>query len=105
MKSIYRGTTPLLKFDYPYKYEEIVNMSISFAQDGNTLLTLSMGDDEIHNIADYEVSVELTQEQTNLFKHNFPMETQIKLKNTDGQVWVSDIEHYQIHRILDEDVM
>ena len=105
MKSICRGTTPLLNFDYPYKYAEITDMTISFAQDGKVLLTLSMGNDEIHNIADYKVSVELTQQQTNLFKHNFPMEAQVKLKNTEGQVWVGDVEHYQVHRILDENIM
>lgn len=105
MKSISRGTTPVLKFDYPYTYADITDMTISFAQDGTTLLTLSMGDDDIHNIADHEVSVELTQEQTNLFKHNFPLEVQVKVKNTEGQVWVGDIEHYQVHRILDTEIM
>ncbi len=105
MKSFYRGTTPLLRFDYPFEYADLTALTISFAQDGKTLLTIGMGDSEIDTIEDYGVSVLLTQTETNLFKHNFPVQTQVKLKTSDGEVWVGDIETYQVHRILDKNIM
>ena len=104
MNSIFRGTTPLLRFQYPYKYEEITKLTVTFSQDGIVLFKIRMGDDEIDTIEDFGVSILLTQEETNLFKHTFSMQAQVKLMTIDGDVWAGDIQNYQIHRILDTDL-
>lgn len=103
MQSISRGTTPLLKFEYPFKYEYVTAFSVTFAQDGNVLFKIHMGDREVYRIENYFLCIELTQDETNQFKHNFPLEAQLKILNEDGEVWVGDIQHYQVHRILDTD--
>ena len=103
MKDINRGTTPLLKFDYPYEYGYLTDFTITFAQDGNIIFKLHMGDSEIYLVEDRLITVELTEAETLLFKHNFPLEAQLKTKNLDGEVWAGDIHNYQVHRTLDEE--
>ena len=48
--------------------------------------------------------MELTEKESNLFKHNFPVDAQLKILTDDGDVWAGDIEHYQVHRSLDSDL-
>ena len=105
MKSIYRGTTPLLRFGCPFEYAHITNFSITFAQDGTNIFKINMGDSEVYTVEDFLITVELTQEETNKFKHVFPVEAQLKILTDDEEIWVSEIEHYQVHRILDTDIM
>ena len=63
MKSIFRGTTPLLRFSFPFEYSYITNLTVSFAQDGTTLFKISMGDSEVQQIEDGGISIELTEEE------------------------------------------
>jgi len=101
MKSIYRGTTPLIKFTHPFDYQYITKLSVTFTQDGKEIIKIKLGDSELYSIENGLVVVELTEEETNKFKHNFPVDAQLKIKNLDGEIWVSDVEHYTVHRILD----
>lgn len=104
MKSIYRGTTPLLKFEYPFEYQYVTYFTITFSQDGQVIFKIPMGDERIYTIEDRLVTVELSEEDTNKFKHIFPLDAQLKMKNLDGEIWAGDIKHYQVHRILDIDL-
>lgn len=104
MKYFFRGTTPLLKFFYPFEYSRITKFSITFLQDGKEIFKVHMGDSEIYQIEDRVITVELTEKESNLFKHNFPVDAQLKILTDDGDVWAGDIEHYQVHRSLDSDL-
>lgn len=104
MKDFFRGTTPLLKFYYPFEYARVTKLSVTFFQDGKKVLKLHMGDKEIYQIEDHIVTVELTEDESNLFKHNFPVDAQLKILTDDGDVWAGDYEHYQVHRLLDTDL-
>ena len=42
MKEFFRGTTPLLRFHYPFKYARITKFSVTFYQDGKEKLKLHM---------------------------------------------------------------
>lgn len=103
MKSIFRGTTPLVRFDFPFEYAKITNLTVTFAQDGVVLFKISMGDPEVHTIEDYRITLELTEEETNKFKHTMPVQAQVKIKTSDGEIWAGDIETIIAHRILDTD--
>ena len=104
MKSIFRGTTPLLRFDFPFKYADITNLTVTFAQDGTNVFKIAMGDPEVKTIEDYRISIELTEEETNAFKHTFSVQAQVKIKTINGEVWAGDIETIIVHRILDTDI-
>ena len=104
MKEFFRGTTPLLRFHYPFKYARITKFSVTFYQDGKEKLKLHMGDKEIYQVEDGLVTVELTEKESKLFKHNFPVDAQLKILTNDGDVWAGDYEHYQVHRLLDTDL-
>lgn len=104
MKSIFRGTTPLLRFEFPFEYKYITKLTVTFAQDGSNLLKINMGDSEIYSIEDFMVTIQLTQEETNQFKHTFPVSAQVKLETEDGEVWAGEVKNYVVHRILDTDI-
>lgn len=103
MKSISRGTTPLLRFECPFEYQYITYYTITFSQDGQVILKVPMGNSRIYATENYLIKVQLTENDTNSFKHTFPLEAQLKVLNEDGEIWVGDIKHYQVHRILDTD--
>ena len=102
MKTISRGTTPLLKFDYPFDYGYLTNFTVTLSQDGNTLFKINMGDSEVYTVENRKITIELTVDETMKLKHNFPLEAQLKIQTLDGEVWAGEIEHYQVHRTLDE---
>lgn len=108
MKSINRGTTPLLRYEHPFEYKNIVTFSISFTQDGEQIFIYNRGDGNLgvlYTMEDNLITIQLDQIVTNEFKHNYPLVTQLKILTTDGEVWAGKIEHYKVHRILDEHLM
>ena len=101
--TIIRGTTPKHDFDLPYPVELIKDLRISYGQNNKSICT------KTKNQCTFEknsLSVQLTQEETFLFKPKKNVYIEIRIKLFDGQI--VQTEDPIILRVLDtlnEEVM
>lgn len=92
-----RGTTPLLKFILPFNVSIIQLVYITFSQKGNEVFTLETSN---CTLSESIISAKLTQQQTLLFKHNTPVEIQIRILTKDEDALVSNIIRTTVEKIL-----
>lgn len=99
---ISRGTTPTHSFTFPFNYNEIENITITYKQDD---LIVKKGMDEI-SYSTEKISTTLSQEESMMFTvSNKPVEIQVKVKNKSGVVSVSNVILVSVGKLLDEEVM
>ena len=99
---MYKATTPTFNLTIPYKVDEINNFVLSLVQQGITVLTLTQ-DDCI--LEDNKVSFTLTQEQSNIFVHRYPINIQMRIMLNSGKVVASAVEQVDVHRVLNDTIL
>lgn len=99
---MYKATTPTFRLTIPYKAEEIDKFVIPLVQKGITVLTFTQDD---CTVEDYKITFSLTQEQSNLFVHRYPINLQMRVLLTSGKVVASVNEQIDVHRVWDDTVL
>ena len=99
---MYKTTTPTFRLTIPYTADEIDNFVLSLVQQGKTVYTLTQDDCEV---TDSKIIFTLTQEQTAVFVHRYPIHLQVRIMLTSGVVVSSAVEHIYVHRSLDDTIL
>lgn len=99
---MYQTTTPTFRLSIPYEADEINDFILSFVQQGKTVFTFTR---ENCVVTDKEVMITLTQEQSAVFVHRYPIHIQLRIMLNSGVVVSSAVEHVYVHRSLDDTVL
>lgn len=136
---LYRGTTPYHSFTLPLSIDEIVELYVTYWQNGEVVLEkdlseielapiekddngfitdTNIGDDIIGNNTDIEeeepkgcqATIHLTQEDTLAFKFYPAAEKnitaiQIRVLDTEGEAYASEVIHERIYGVLKDGVI
>lgn len=86
---MYRGTTPTHIFTLPFDAELVKTAQVSYAQFGKVVLQKNMEDCALQ---EKQIRVELTQEETQMFRSTGWVYIQLKILTTDGKLLASGIE-------------
>ena len=97
-----KGTTPTHTFTLPFNTETISKLRIIYSQNDNVILVKQMNDCVMN---DKQVSVTLTQEDTFLFEHVYPVEIQIRVLTLGGNALASVPEKVGVSKCLDSEVL
>ena len=97
-----RGTTPTCSFNVPCNGENIHKVNILFGQDDRLLFKKVTSDCTIDGS---QVTAKLTREDTLRFNHKKPLQIQIVVEQTNGDVLESLIETIGVDKLLDDGVI
>lgn len=96
------GTTPIHTFNLPIDTENIKELEITYAQDGEIKLQKTKDDCECEGTV---VTLQLTQEDTFKFHHRDYVRLQIRSKLNDGNVLESDIYEVDPKECLSKEIL
>lgn len=94
-----RGTTPTLQFDLPVELSMVDTLNVALAQKGAVVLVKTLSDCEVEGM---RATCRLTQKDTLALTHSSPLEMQVRVKTTGGDVLASQIVTTTVERILQE---
>lgn len=97
-----KGTTPTYTFTLPFDTSIVNKVKITYAQDDVTTLEKYTTDCTLN---DETISVTLTQEDTFLFDCKKPLEIQIRILTSGGDVIASVPQTIGISKCLDNEVL
>lgn len=98
-----RGSTPTLTFSTPLKASQVAAVSVVFTKETGALLSQkTMG--EVH-VTDFAVSFSMSQTETMGFPDGGHVETQIRLKDTKGNAYVSNVITVDTGRLLKDELL
>lgn len=99
---MYRASTPTHEFTLPSWVMDILeDVRICYKQKDKEILLKTLKDCKVDGNT---LSVELTQEETNLFG-NGTTQVQMRVKTTDGKVTPTEIVNLAVINVLDDEVM
>lgn len=99
---MYRATTPTHIFTLPFDTSLLKTIQITYKQLGEKILQKT---ENACSLTDTAIKVELTQEETLLFKPTSWVSIQLRVMTTDGKVMASNIEKKWPKECLDEGVL
>ena len=99
---MYKTTTPTFNLIIPYKADEINNFVLSFVQQGQTVFTFTQDDCVV---TDNKITLTLSQEQSAVFVHRYPIHLQVRIMLSSGVVVSSAVEHIYVHRSLNDSIL
>ena len=97
-----RGTTPTHIYKLPFDVSLVEEIRITYAQNNKTVLTKTMADCMLDG--EY-ILLTLTQEETLKFNDYNPVQAQIRIQTTSGNVIASKIMAVKVRATLDEVIM
>lgn len=97
-----RASTPLHEFEIPIDPTTISKIKLTYSQDDKIVLEKSK--DDLTNTGDEWWRIELTQEETNLFKSDLA-EVQIRVLTNEGKSIPSQIMKIYVGPVLNDEVM
>lgn len=80
------GTTPINTFEIPFKASEIEDIEIGYFQSGNSKIIKRKDDIEL---SDFVAKVRLSQEETFSIRNNLKVKIQSRIKDNNGNVFMS----------------
>lgn len=100
---MYRASTPRHEMKVPWAQDEIKELWLTYSQNGEIVL------EKKHSAGDFAVTddvwaVQLTQEETNLFKADYA-DAQIRILFTDGTSLPSKVFRLPVLAVLNDEVM
>lgn len=99
---MYKTTTPTFNLIIPYKADEINNFVLSLVQQGQTVFTFTQDDCVV---TDNKITLTLSQEQSAVFVHRYPIHLQVRIMLSTGVVVSSAVEHIYVHRSLNNTIL
>lgn len=100
---VFKGSTPTLNFNVNAPLENIQAMYLTFEQCGIPILEKDINNIKIVDLD--TINVTLTQEETLLFSSKYDIEVQFRAKYEDGSATTSDINTFNICRVLKNEVI
>ena len=100
--AIPRGSTPTHIFEIPFDTEIVKKVRITYAQNDEEILSKKTED---CTIVGNEVITELTQAETLLFNHSYPVQIQIKVLDVNDKIHTSDVIVKSVKKCLNEEVL
>ena len=100
---VFKGSTPTLNFNINTPLENIQVMYLTFEQRG--MLILEKDINNIQIIDKDTIAVTFTQEETLLFSSKYDIEVQFRAKYADGAATTSDINTFNMYRVLKHEVI
>ena len=97
-----RGTTPTHIFTLPFDADLIQSLKITYAHDGEVILTKQMQD---CSVGSNMIMLKLTQEESLLFGNNWLVDIQLRLLLNNGDALRSKVYHRFTGVLLDDEVM
>lgn len=97
-----RASTPIHEFQIPMEPNEIARIKLTYSQNDKIILEKEKG--QFTYAGDGWWTVELTQEETNLFKAD-AAECQLRIMTTDGKVIPSQVMKLCVGPVLNDEVM
>lgn len=97
-----RGTTPTHVFNIPFNTDIIKDVRVIYAQKGEVVITKTM---EECLIADGQIGVKLTQEDTFEFDNKETVEIQIKVLTTNDDVMACNPIVISVKKCLSEELL
>lgn len=97
-----RGTTPTHTFQIPLEASMVKDVRISYAQGGVVLAEKTKND---CTLSGNEIKTKLTQEDTLKFRESKPIEVQLRVLTTDGDVMATNIYTLSACKALNEEVL
>jgi hypothetical protein len=99
-----RATTPTHTFTLPFSYLGTVDKClITYKQGAEIVLTKTESDIKVKN--DNEIVINLTQEETIMFKPNIPVKIEIRILTPSGDALASDIMQSSVEDVLNDEVL
>ena len=99
---MYKTTTPTFNLTIPFAADDINNFVLSLVQQGQTVFTFTQDDCVV---TDNKITFTLTQEQSAVFVHRYPIHLQVRIMLTSGVVVSSAVEHIYVHRSLNNTIL
>ena len=97
-----RGTTKTHTFKLPFEAKLIKKTRVVYSQNGDVIIKKTENDVQIDGNV---VTVKLSQEDTFTFSSKSPVEIQLRVLFTNGDVKNSDIIKTSVARCLDDEVI
>ena len=94
---IYKGSTQTFRFRFPYVENQVTNLAVIFAQNGECRLEKNIDDCELDGDI---LEVTLTPQETNLFSHKLYLQTQLYYKLYTGETKATEVSTFSVHRVL-----
>lgn len=99
---MYKTTTPTFNLTIPFAADDINNFVLSLVQQGQTVFTFTQDDCVV---TDNKITLTLTQEQSAVFVHRYPIHLQVRIMLNSGVVVSSAVEHIYVHRSLNNTIL
>lgn len=103
MSEIPRGADHEIEFELGIDLTEVQIMWVTFAQNG--IKRFRKETEDIEPIDEHTIKVHLTQADTLALKPKRKASVQIKFRNNDGTVDVTEIIRRDVSELLDEDII
>ena len=97
-----KGTTPTFTFTLPFDTAIVAKAKVIFEYDNEQQLTKTAGAD---NFSGNTIIVQLTQEETFLFRCNSRIKVQLRVLTNSGDALVSDVYTVFVEECLDNEVL
>lgn len=97
-----RVTTPTFVFTLPFEVVELRSYLVTFAQNGRKILDKTEADCKAEGS---EITVELTQEETKLFKAQFNLQIQLRVLTNGGDALATEIFTRPVGEVLNDGIM
>lgn len=100
---MYRATTPTHEFTFPPEIvPNIEKVLLTYAQKNEILFEL---DESALSWEGNVATVNLTQEQANMFNYKKEGQVQIRVLTNSAQVFASEIFPFEVQMVLDDEVL
>ena len=99
---MYKTTTPTFNLTIPFAADDINNFVLSLVQQGQTVFTFTQDDCVV---TDNKITLTLTQEQSAVFVHRYPIHLQVRIMLNSGVVVSSAVEHIYVQRSLNNTIL
>lgn len=97
-----RYTTPIHNFELLNLNAEIKKIRVTYAQNNKEIITKT--EDDVM-ISDNNVLVQLTQEESALFRTGYDIQVQIRVLDSNNVVQANEIFYIPIHKVLNEEIL
>lgn len=99
---MYRGTTPVLNFKFPFNIDTLQDVYVTFEQKCGVNYDKTLEDSQVQGDT---LTITLSQQDTLRLKHDRPLMIQIRAKTPDGTALASHIITVDVKEILKEGVI
>lgn len=99
---MYRASTPTHTFTLPFETDQIKSLSLAYSQNNKLVLKKRKDDCDLNG---KDIVLKLSQEETNRFYKDLPVEIQLRILTLAGDSIPSIIWEVPCEKVLDDEVL